>query len=50
MDLLSDRQRTRFQELGILQFENWEDPFTELEREEAAGRTRRQTGAPPLAS
>jgi hypothetical protein len=29
MDLLSDRQRTRFQELGILQFENWEDPFAE---------------------
>ena len=27
MDLLSDRQRTRFAELGILQFENWEDPI-----------------------
>jgi hypothetical protein len=27
MDLLSDRQRARFQELGILQFENWGDPF-----------------------
>ncbi|MCX5742400.1 MAG: ferritin-like domain-containing protein [Proteobacteria bacterium] len=25
MDLLSDRQRVRFQELGILQFENWVD-------------------------
>ncbi|MEJ7596913.1 MAG: ferritin-like domain-containing protein [Kofleriaceae bacterium] len=28
MDLLSDRQRGRFAELGILQFENWEDPLT----------------------
>jgi hypothetical protein len=27
MDLLSDRQRGRFAELGILQFENWADPF-----------------------
>jgi hypothetical protein len=27
MDLLSDRQRTRFAELGILQFESWADPF-----------------------
>ncbi len=26
MDLLSDRQRGRFAELGILQFENWADP------------------------
>ncbi|HWU89120.1 MAG TPA: ferritin-like domain-containing protein [Kofleriaceae bacterium] len=26
MDLLSDRQRQRFAELGILQFENWTDP------------------------
>ena len=30
MDLLSDRQRQRFTELGILQFENWQDP-SELE-------------------
>jgi hypothetical protein len=30
MDLLSDRQRTRFQELGILQFENWADPFADM--------------------
>jgi hypothetical protein len=29
MDLLSDRQRQRFAELGILQFENWADPFAE---------------------
>jgi len=28
-DLLSDRQRQRFQELGILQFENWADPLEE---------------------
>lgn len=27
MDLLSARQRHRFAELGILQFENWGDPF-----------------------
>jgi len=35
MDLLSDKQRTRFAELGILQFENWSDPFADLEREQA---------------
>ena len=35
MDLLSDRQRARFAELGILQFEHAADPFAELEREEA---------------
>ncbi|HVV82415.1 MAG TPA: ferritin-like domain-containing protein [Kofleriaceae bacterium] len=38
MDLLSDRQRARFAELGILQFEHAADPFAELEREEAARR------------
>src|SRR5689334_10234818 len=32
MDLLSDRQRQRFAELGILQFENWADPFSDAER------------------
>jgi len=31
MDLLSDRQRVRFQELGILQFENWADPISDVE-------------------
>ncbi|HET9623522.1 MAG TPA: ferritin-like domain-containing protein [Kofleriaceae bacterium] len=30
MDLLSDRQRVRFAELGILQFETWEDPLAAL--------------------
>jgi hypothetical protein len=35
MDLLSDKQRARFAELGILQFENWSDPFADLEREQA---------------
>jgi hypothetical protein len=30
MDLLSPRQRTRFEALGILQFENWADPFESL--------------------
>jgi hypothetical protein len=32
MDLLSDRQRQRFAELGILQFETWADPFADVER------------------
>jgi P-aminobenzoate N-oxygenase AurF len=32
MDLLSDRQRTRFAELGILQFENWEDPLAGIQQ------------------
>jgi hypothetical protein len=31
MDLLSDRQRQRFHELGILQFENWADPVADME-------------------
>jgi para-aminobenzoate N-oxygenase AurF len=31
MDLLSDRQRQRFAELGILQFEGWADPFGDVE-------------------
>jgi hypothetical protein len=30
MDLLSERQRKRFAELGILQFETWEDPFAAM--------------------
>ena len=42
MDLLSDRQRTRFAELGILQFENAPDPFVDLEREEQAAARRGQ--------
>ncbi len=33
--LLSDRQRTRFEELGILKFEDAEDPFEELEKSHA---------------
>jgi hypothetical protein len=32
MDLLSERQRQRFAELGILQFENSADPFTDLQQ------------------
>jgi hypothetical protein len=32
MDLLSDRQRQRFQDLGILQFENWADPITDVDQ------------------
>ena len=31
-DLLSDRLRARFAELGILQFENWADPFSDVEK------------------
>jgi hypothetical protein len=34
--LLSDRQRERFQKLGILMFEDAADPFADLEKEEAA--------------
>ena len=32
--LLSERQRQRFDELGILQFENWQDPFESLKQSE----------------
>jgi len=32
MDLLSDRQRQRFAELGILQFETWADPLIDLQQ------------------
>jgi hypothetical protein len=32
MDLLSDRQRQRFAELGILHFENWADPLADLQQ------------------
>jgi hypothetical protein len=32
MDLLSDRQRQRFADLGILHFENWADPLGDLEQ------------------
>jgi len=47
MDLLSDRQRERFAELGILQFEDWSDPFADLEREEAERRAAAaKAGAP----
>jgi len=37
MDLLSDRQRARFQELGILQFENWADPLADADAQIATG-------------
>ena len=30
MDLLTDRQRQRFADLGILHFENWADPLADL--------------------
>ena len=32
MDLLSDRQRQRFDELGILHFENWADPLADMQQ------------------
>lgn len=32
MDLLSERQRQRFAELGILHFETWADPMADLEQ------------------
>ncbi len=32
MDLLSDRQRQRFADLGILQFESWADPFGDVDQ------------------
>jgi hypothetical protein len=38
MGLLSKKQRERFEQLGILQFESWQDPFEhlgELEQEQA---------------
>jgi hypothetical protein len=37
MDLLSERQRVRFAELGILQFENWADPFADHEQNSPVG-------------
>ncbi len=36
MDLLSERQRQRFAELGILQFESWADPFDTSESPKGA--------------
>ncbi len=34
--LLSPRQRERFEQLGILQFESWSDPFEDLKNAESA--------------
>jgi hypothetical protein len=39
MDLLSERQRLRFADLGILQFENWADPFADHETNSPIGAT-----------
>jgi len=41
MDLLSERQRTRFAELGILQFESWADPLADLEKSPSGGTSAR---------
>jgi hypothetical protein len=38
MDLLTSRQRSRFADLGILQFEDWEDPFESMKAEDEAPR------------
>src|SRR5882757_4622559 len=37
IDLLSERQRQRFADLGILQFENWTDPFADHEKDSPVG-------------
>src|SRR5207237_6530552 len=39
MGLLSKKQRERFEQLGILQFESWQDPFealSEIEQQKVA--------------
>jgi hypothetical protein len=41
MDLLSERQRERFSELGILQFENWEDPVAAMSQSPSGGTSAR---------
>ncbi len=41
MDLLSDRQRERFKDLGILQFENWEDPVAAMSQSPAGATSAR---------
>jgi hypothetical protein len=41
MDLLSDRQRQRFAELGILQFENAPDPLADLQQSPSGGTSAR---------
>ncbi|HLM73437.1 MAG TPA: ferritin-like domain-containing protein [Polyangiaceae bacterium] len=38
MDLLTPRQRSRFADLGILQFEDWADPYESLKAEDEAPR------------
>ncbi|MBX3183752.1 MAG: ferritin-like domain-containing protein [Polyangiaceae bacterium] len=43
--LLSDRQRERFEALGILQYEGWEDPFESLSRAEAEQEAEQATAA-----
>jgi hypothetical protein len=45
MDLLSDRQRQRFAELGILHFENWADPLADMQGT-ATGATSARLDAP----
>ncbi len=50
--LLSDRQRARFHDLGILQYEDWADPFEDLSKAEdafAEEKRSRQSAAAPAA-
>jgi hypothetical protein len=45
--LLSTRQRERFDQLGILQYESWEDPFESLAKAEAEAEAEAEPGAVP---
>jgi P-aminobenzoate N-oxygenase AurF len=42
MGLLSKKQRERFEQLGILQFESWQDPFEHLEEMEQEQRAQQK--------
>ncbi len=47
--LLGKRQRERFDQLGILQYEDWDDPFQSLEQAEAEMEAERRSIAPSAA-
>src|SRR3954453_3432433 len=48
MDLLSERQRERFKELGIIQFENWEDPVVAVSQAPTGATSARLRASGPL--
>lgn len=48
--LLSKRQRERFEQLGILHYEDWEDPFESLKQAEAEIEAERESIAAPPAN